>query len=309
MASSISVIICAYSMDRGALLREALDSLLLQQTAASEILVVIDHNSELERLVSKTCRSIRTLANQGPPGLSAARNTGLEAAAGEILAFLDDDAVAQPDWVSGLLRHYRRSEVIGVGGSVIPLWPSKRPIWFPEEFDWVVGCSYRGQPTQVAVVRNLFGANMSFRRNVFDRIGRFTEGLGREGGNGGGCEETEFCIRASRAFPDSRIVYDPAIVVRHHVSAERTRWRYFRARCLAEGRSKRAVVRRIGSEGVSTERRHAMRVLPAGMLRGFSDALFKGDLNGLARSGAIAAGLLLVTASYLGVGADVQFWR
>src|SRR5206468_270211 len=154
------------------------------------------------------------------------------------IAFLDDDAVAAPNWLEAIERAFRQEAVLGVGGAVEPLWLAARPRWFPGEFDWVVGCTYRGLPRQRAPVRNLIGANMSFRRRVFEEAGGFRTELGREASIPAGCEETELCIRVRRRWPDRKLLYDPAVRVTHRVPPERGRLAYFLSRCYAEGRSK-----------------------------------------------------------------------
>ena len=145
---------------------------------------------------------------------------------------------------------------------MLPRWESGRPQGFPEEFDWVVGCSYRGMPTARSAVRNLIGANMSFRRHVFDVVGGFADGIGRVGARAAGCEETDLCIRAGAAFPESVILYDPRARVSHRVPAARATWRYFGARCYREGLSKAQVTQRAGiTTGLSSERAHAARAI------------------------------------------------
>jgi glucosyl-dolichyl phosphate glucuronosyltransferase len=296
----VSVIVCAYSDDRWQQLCDAIDSLKGQDWPNREIIVVIDHNPGLQAGISDRYPDVKTISNDGPRGLSGARNTGVRNAGGAIIAFLDDDASADTNWLSRMIAHYHNPSVIGFGGGVIPIWPDQRPRWLPEEFNWVVGCSYKGQPERVASVRNPIGCNMSFRRSVFDSIGGFREGIGRAGSDASGCEETEFCIRARQAFPQSIILYDPSAQVRHNVSPERTRWAYFRKRCLAEGRSKTLVVGEVGArDGLSSERAYVTRVLPAGVVAGLSAAIFRLDPWGLARAGGIVAGLGYTAIGYM----------
>ena len=298
--AAISVIVCAYTQRRWECLGAALDSIRAQDGPAAETIVVIDHNAALQARVAAAYPELKVIANGGRRGLSAARNAGIQCARGTIAAFLDDDAVAEPDWLARMLAHYADPAVIGVGGRVLPLWPGRRPRWFPEAFNWVVGCSYTGQPDRLATVRNPIGCNMSFRRALFRRLGGFREGIGREGADAAGCEETEFCIRARQVFPDSVLIYDPEMVVHHRLSPERATWRYFCARCRAEGRSKAAVVGHVGAQdGLSSERRYVWRVLPAAVARGVRDAALTLDLWGLARAGAIVAGFTQTAASYL----------
>ena len=297
--AKISVVICAYSERRWDCLRSAIDSVRAQRLTPFEIIAVIDHNPALAKSVSDSYPDIRIVPNEGRRGLSAARNTGIRLAQGTIVAFLDDDAFAPPDWLARMAAHYDDASIIGVGGRVRPIWPGARPRWFPEEFGWAVGCSYRGQPERVAAVRNFIGCNMSFRRSLFDQLGGFKDGIGRTGADGSGCEETEFCIRASQAFPQSVLLYDPLMEVLHRLEPERATWRYFRARCRAEGRSKALVVRECGAgRGLSSERRYAMRVLPSGIVRGLRDAAVNLDYWGLARAGAILGGLTYTAGSY-----------
>ena len=78
-----------------------------------------------------------------------------------------------------LVRPFDDPMIAGVGGKALPGWPQERPRWFPEEFDWVVGCSYRGLPTSPSVVRNLIGTNMSVRRDLMIGVGGFREGFGQ----------------------------------------------------------------------------------------------------------------------------------
>jgi glucosyl-dolichyl phosphate glucuronosyltransferase len=296
---SASVVMCAFADRRFAVLAEAVRATLAQRPAPDELLLVIDHNAALER----RCRvelpgPIRVLASEEAPGLSGARNTGVRHARGEVVVFLDDDAVPEPGWLGALLAPYADARVVGVGGHVAPRWARDRPAWLPEEFWWTVGCSYRGHPTGPAAIRNPIGANMSFRRSAFSVTEGFTEGIGRLGSTPLGCEETEFSIRVRRRVPGSVITYAPGARVAHLVPDERTTWRYFASRCWSEGLSKALVADQVGADdALSSERSYALRTLPAGMLRGARD-LVRGDPWGLVRACAILAGLALTTAGY-----------
>jgi glycosyltransferase involved in cell wall biosynthesis len=299
-APSISVVICAYTTSRSAALLAAAASIDRQTFPACETIVVIDHNQELLEHAEETMPNVCVLANAGGRGLSGARNTGTSVAKGQVIAFLDDDAVAADTWLEELARAYDNPNVVGVGGVVTPRWVGgPAPRWLPREFYWTIGCSYRGLPTKTAPIRNPIGANMSFRRAVFDRIEGFVSGIGRVGRIPLGCEETELSIRARRAYPVGVVLYVPTARVEHLVSAERLSWGYFRSRCWAEGLSKALVSGEVGStDALSSEWTYTLRTLPTGALRGLSDAL-RGDLAGLLRSSAIVAGLLITVAGYL----------
>lgn len=297
---SISVVICAYTDERWDDIVAAIDSCHAQTVAPLETIVVVDHNAELLERLHATARGIVAIENHESQGLSGARNSGIQIARGEVVAFLDDDAIADPDWLERLGAAYADPAVIGVGGSVAPLWPDQRPRAFPAEFDWVVGCTYRGMPETTSPVRNMIGANMSLRRELFAEIGGFRSGIGRIGKRPLGCEETELCIRARQRWPDATILFEPAARVLHRVTPERIGWAYFRSRCYAEGLSKVMVASFTGSrDGLASERAYTLRALPLGVLRGLRDTLTLRDVAGIARSGAIVAGLGITIAGYV----------
>jgi GT2 family glycosyltransferase len=299
-APAISVVICAYTSKRWDALLAAVASVARQTLPALETILVIDHDPGLLERAQATFGDARVTENTGERGLSAARNTGLAVARGEVVAFLDDDAMADDTWLAELARVYDDPNVIGAGGVARPRWVGGRaPRWLPPEFYWTVGCSYRGLPTHTAPIRNPIGASMSFRRAVFDQIDGFVSGIGRVGRTPLGCEETELSIRARRAYPGGVVLYVPSAAVEHFVSADRLSWGYFRSRCWAEGLSKALVAGEVGAgDALSSEWTYTLSTLPAGALRGLSDAV-RGDLAGLLRAGAIASGLAITAAGYL----------
>lgn len=299
MTRDVSVVICAYTGERWDHLVAAVTSVQRQSVPPREIIVVVDNNPGLLDRARRELTDARVVHNRPPPGLSGARNTGVAAARGKLVAFLDDDAVAAPDWLDWLTAPCADPGVLGTGGAVAPLWPSGRPAWFPAEFDWVVGCSYRGLPRTPAPVRNPIGANMCLRREIFDALGGFRTGIGRTGMRPIGCEETEFCIRARQRWPGRRFLYEPRARVLHHVAEARTRWRYFRQRCFGEGISKAMVARHVGRhDGLASERSYVLRTLTSGLAGALNDALLHRDAGASLRAGAIVAGLAITAAGY-----------
>jgi GT2 family glycosyltransferase len=283
-----AVVICAHTEERWDDLVAAVASIRAQRTPAAELVLVIDHNPALQARAEATFTGVTVVDNQGPRGESGARNAGVAVTTSPVVAFLDDDAVADPGWLPALLRWYSEPDVLGVGGAASPRWETDRPRWFPTEFDWVVGCSYRGLPAEATTIRNLMGCNMSIRRDVILRAGGFYTGLGRTGSDGFGCSETEFCIRARRIL-GGRFVFEPRARIDHRVPAARATWRYFVARCRAEGRSKAHLADREGpDDALALERAYVRRTLPKGIARG-----------GPARSLAIVAGAGLTAAGYV----------
>lgn len=314
-ALSAVVVICAYTLDRWQELRESVRSAADQSPAPASILLVVDGNLALlakaEAEIVPEHPTLRVMANSRKQGLSGARNTALQEVTEDIVVFLDDDAAAEPGWLAALMQPYEDASVIAVGGRAKPVWPADRarPVTLPTpgseapgELDWVVGCTYTGQPDSALPVRNLMGCNMSFRRAIFEEVGGFSENLGRVGNTPLGCEETELCIRASRSNPGTQIIFEPRAAVRHHVSLNRLTWRYLRRRCYAEGLSKAAVSAMTGSrQALSTERGYTLQILPRGilreMLRGITSA--SGRSTSFGGSAAIALGLAATACGYL----------
>lgn len=297
LPSDISVVICAYTLDRWSDIQRAAASALVQEPSVREILLIVDHNDGLLRLAEEHWESeplLRVLPSSAVlRGLSGARDTGVADSSGQVVAFLDDDAAAEPGWAAALAAAYGSGHVLGVGGGIDPVWPRRRPTWWPPEYDWVVGCSYKGQPEVTSSVRNVIGANMSFRKEVLDSIGGFDARIGRVGADFAGGEETELCIRARSVFPDGHVVLEPAARVRHRVSADRATWGYFMRRCYGEGLTKGRVGKLAGHDSAtSTERGYVLRTLPVGALRGL---LSRDPRRGIA----VVVGLLCAAVAYL----------
>jgi GT2 family glycosyltransferase len=310
---SVSVVICAHADDRWDDTLAAAASVRGQSHPAKELIIVVDYNRPLYERLRAALPDAAVLENRDRQGLSGGRNTGIAASTGEVIAFLDDDAVADVNWLKCLVDAYTDPSVAGVGGLTRPAWDTERPAWFPQEFDWVIGCTYIGMPTHRAPVRNVLGGNASFRRDVFEQVGGFISGIGRDWGKRPlGCEETEFCIRLRQRMPEAVLLFDEQALIWHRVRADRRRFGYYGSRCYAEGLSKAMVTREVGADdGLSSERRHASRTLPRGVAHGLADAV-RGDLSGFTRAGAIVAGLAAVTAGYVAgtvSGGSVPRWR
>ena len=295
-----SVVICTHSHQRRPQLYAAIESVRCQSLAADEIFVVVDRNDALRRALAPHS-NITVLSNEGAPGISGARNTGTAAASGAIVAFLDDDARASEDWLHWLLDAYEDDRVLGVGGRIIPSWPQSRPRWFPPELDWVVGCTYQGLPENRAVVRNVIGANMSFRRNALIELSGFASEFGRSGDGLGGAqtaEETDLCLRAGQRFPDGRIVYEPRAEVMHNVSADRITWPYLARRARLEGATKSLIIRRSGRRSLDVERSYLRSTLPTACGRELRSFL-AGDLGAAQRIAAIGVALVGAGAGFV----------
>lgn len=300
-----SVIVAAYTEKRWDDLCGAVASVACQTTPPLDTIVVVDGNPALHARAQRAFPDATVVANAGPAGISGARNTGASVARGDVLVFLDDDAVAAPTWLEELLAGYEEPSVLGVGGRIVPKWAGARPSWFPSEFDWVVGCTYAGMREDAGPVRNPIGANMSMRRWVYDDAGGFDARLGRVERAGtavnGTADETEFCIRQAVRHPGSTWLYRPSAVVEHAVTPQRATWRYFVRRCLVEGAAKARLVDLAGAgAGLASERRYVRIVLPRATLRELARGL-RGHGAAVLRAGAIVAGVSLTASAYLRV--------
>ncbi len=294
---TVSVVIPAFMMERWDDLQAAVASVRAQTVQVLETVVVIDHNADLLGRAEHRLPGVIVVPNIGSQGASGARNTGVAACHGEIVAFLDDDVVASPTWLETLLRHFADPDVVGVGGRLDPLWAGSRPRWFPYEFDWAVGASYRGMPEKATPVRNVWSGNMAIRRSVFDAINGFRDDFGKVGQRSRP-EDTDLCLR-SAAQAKGTWVYEPTGIAGHRVPPGRTTLGYFLRRCLHEGSGKAALAALNGAgESTSAEKLYTRRVLPEGIARGIRETAH-GDGAGALRSMAIAAGFSLAVAGFL----------
>ncbi len=294
-----SVIICTYTENRWEDLVAAIHSVKQQTLSAFEIIVVVDHNPALLERVKQCLPEVVAAENKGLQGVSEARNSGAAIARGELIAFLDDDALALPDWLEWLTVHCNTAQVLGAGGSIEPLWLDHRPRWFPEEFYWVVGGTYRGLPQTATRVRNVWTGNMVIRRNVFESIAGFRPGFGKVGSYS--CpEDTDLCIRALQRWPQGDWLYEPKARVQHKVPGSRSSWRYYVWRCYNEGVGKARLSDLVGAaDGLATERKHALSTLPRGIARELARAILHRDLGNAGRAGAILIGLATTCVGYL----------
>ena len=290
--SQFAVVICAHDSRRWAHLQAAVGSVQRQTLRPHEIVVVVDGNDELFRYAAAELDGVHVVKNHDQPGLGGARNSGISASTSPLIAFLDDDALATDRWLELLSAAYADSDVAGVGGAIEPRWERGRPAWFPPEFDWVVGCTYRGMPERTTEVRNLIGCNMSYRRDVLEALKGFRLGYG--------CDETELCIRLRQRWPNKKLVYVPDAVASHHVPASRATFGRFLARCFFEGGSKAVVAHLVGRDrGLASERAYALRTLPLAVSGGANAFIRDGDRSGLPRAGAVVLGFLATAAGYL----------
>ncbi|MGB9927135.1 MAG: glycosyltransferase [Methanosarcina sp.] len=235
----VSVVVCTYSHERYFDTIETIESLVKQSYQNIEIILIVDRNVNLFKDFN-TSDYLISLNNfkigiSNLAGLSNARNKGVELSAGDIISFIDDDAIADINWVSNLVACYKDSKIIGVGGPMKPLWITGIARWIPEEFYWTMGCSYKSQRTEPHYVRSNFGSNMSFRRIAFEKVGKFDDKFGLIDSNMKTGEETQFSIRVLNHFEEFKIIFTPEAIVYHKIYAFRKSLLFLIKRCYSYG--------------------------------------------------------------------------
>jgi glucosyl-dolichyl phosphate glucuronosyltransferase len=231
---AVSVVISTYN--RCDLLPGALESVLAQETdAVSYEVIVVDNNSTdrtrqvVESVIARGHRNVRYLF-EGRQGLSYARNGGIAAARAPIIAFTDDDVRVANDWIFTIKRAFdEHPEVDYVGGRVLPRWEREPPAWLTPDHWSPVGLSDSGDAPlymNAQMPLCLVGANLAFRRDVFERIGLFRPDVQRVKDEIGSTEDHELQLRVWQAQRQG--LYVPDLVVTAEVEARRTTKRYHR---------------------------------------------------------------------------------
>jgi GT2 family glycosyltransferase len=188
--------------------------------------------AKIARETSVAVRCVR----EPHPGLGFARNAGITAAQGEIVAFVDDDAVVDPAWAAEVLRTYDETGAAVVGGKIDPIWTVNRPAWLGDDLLGYLAILDYGPERKLCHFPNYpFGVNISFRRSVLLEIGGFATSLGGGGAPTYVMDEIEVCRRIERAgLP---IVYTPAARVGHVLPASRLTRSFFLRRAALLGRA------------------------------------------------------------------------
>ncbi|GID31283.1 glycosyltransferase [Paractinoplanes brasiliensis] len=262
-----------------------------QEPEPAEVVVVVDHNPDLFRRIQRDLPGVTVLENAYAKGVSGNRNTGAFHAKTALVAFMDDDITAGPDWLERLVQPFSDPRVVGTGGGIIPAWEGPEPRWMPAEFLWAVGGSYAGMPTETSPIRNVWSASMVVRRETFDAVGGFRVGFGKLGDRNRP-EDTELCLRMS-AHAGGHWMYVPGATIRHEVPANRSTFPWFVKRCYAEGRGKvqMAGLDDGGDRDTLGAERSYLWSLPKAALRNLGAGLTGKGADNFLRAGGIVAGV------------------
>ncbi|HEU4770454.1 MAG TPA: glycosyltransferase [Pyrinomonadaceae bacterium] len=229
----VSVIIPTYN--RSALLRDALNSVLDQDTQSTYEIIVVDNNSK-----DDTAAVVQSLMQEHPgrisyiletqQGNAHARNRGVKSARGAIVAFLDDDVIVERNWLTSLKQALdSRADLSFVGGKVLPQWDGPAPSWLtPDHWSPLALLDYG--PDELTIggnsPRGLLTANIAFRKSVLDETGEFSPHLQRVKNAIGSMEDTEFLLRVCRSGKHG--MYLPNMIARAPVESERLSKNYHR---------------------------------------------------------------------------------
>ena len=234
-APYLSIVMPTYN--RGPLLAGAVRSVLAQNPAITPAfeLIVVDNNStdDTREIIERFAREDGRVRYVFEPqqGSSYSRNAGIREARAPLVAFIDDDVKAEPEWAAATVRAFEQyPEADVVGGRVLPLWPVDPPAWLTREH-WspLALVDYGDVPVAIDAERPLclVSANLSFRRQVFDVVGGFAPDLGLvKAGTLGSVEDHEFLLRVLRA--GRTVFYDPRVIVHADIQPNRLERAYHR---------------------------------------------------------------------------------
>ncbi len=200
-APKISVVVCAYNAEPT--MRECLESLTKLAYPSYEAIIVDDGSRDRTGAIADEYPQFKVI-HQPNRGLSVARNVGMTAATGEIIAYLDSDAMADPDWLTYLAWKFKTSQHVGVGGPNLP----------PPEGDWTANCvaSAPGSPTHILlddeIAEHIPGCNMAFRKQALVEVGGFDPTYTAAG------DDVDICWRLQDL--GYTIGFSPAAIVWHH---------------------------------------------------------------------------------------------
>jgi glycosyltransferase involved in cell wall biosynthesis len=235
MEPLLSVVVCTHQREHH--LVACLTALAALDDPVETIVVDSASDPPVSNIVDAFRTRLPSLAyiHEQSPGLSRARNTGLQAATRDIVAFVDDDAAPKPDWARRLVAGFTAENVACVGGACEPAFEDTRPSWMSDRLLALAGVSSFGnEPRAVTHPRDYpFGANIAFRRDSLHAVGGFDTSLGRTGSSLLSGEESAVVSQLLAQGHEVRI--EPSAVVRHTVTAERLRSGYYSRRFYWQG--------------------------------------------------------------------------
>ena len=243
--SDPAITLCVCTYERYELLPKAIESLLRQTLASDRYdILIVDNSPDAGRAeaFAKACAPARNLtyAHERKAGLSHARNVAAGLARAPILAFMDDDAFAEPQWAQAILAAFDAfgPEAAVVGGKVAPIWAAPRPAWLHDAMLGSLSIVDWGGTARIAGPKEWFaGTNIAFKVEAVRGQGGFAEALGRVGGGAAlmSNEEAELLTRIRAA--GGVAVYAPEACIHHLVDPKRLTRAWFRKRAAWQAMS------------------------------------------------------------------------
>lgn len=246
MSVIISAVVCTHNRSDhlGAAIQSLADQHMPQEQC--EIIVVDNRSTDSTKEVVDQFHAQKNVRYIYEPrlGLSHARNTGWRNAKGQYVAYLDDDAIADPEWLATIVKTFEsvRPSPGCIGGKVVPVWEAPRPPWVSDE---LVTCltviDWSDTPHAISNLSEkwLVGANIAFRVDILQQMGGFVSGLDRAGKNllsGGDVFLEKQILKAGHT-----IYYQPKMVISHFTPKTRLNQRWFVRRYYWQGLSDAAM--------------------------------------------------------------------
>lgn len=243
MALSVAVLICSRDLKRAKDLMEAIQSVRNQSYCGQiNIVVFIDGNANLYRLFAKRYEKVPEVkvistGKEEPLGLARARTLAISSCYQDVICFLDDDAIADTDWIEEIVKSFGQHACVMIAGKIVPLWRSDPPKWLTPAFFWLVGGTGSIFKEQESYVRSGFGSNLSCMREALVKVGPVASSLGLRGSTLMQAEDADLGLRVREVYGKS-VIYNPRAVVFHKVGHERLRITYLLKRAYFQGKSK-----------------------------------------------------------------------
>jgi glycosyltransferase involved in cell wall biosynthesis len=225
----LSVVICTYG--RYDIIDETIDSVLsdaIRLNSPFEVIIVDNNLPGTRKKIKVIKNKFVRVVEEDKTGLSNARNRGVMESSGDIILFNDDDIFAGENYLSNYYEFFKKYPKINVaGGKTVPHYEGRKPEWIDDELEKYLSIvDYGDKIRPLKSGEYLVGANIAFRRKVFDSYGLFNVSLGRQGASGLlSNEETEFVSKIP-GYP----YYLPDAVVEHRVFPERLTKQWFKKR-------------------------------------------------------------------------------
>jgi glycosyltransferase involved in cell wall biosynthesis len=235
----LSVIVCTYN--RAELLEKCLASLCAQEPASNLYeVIVVDNNSKDDTfsIVSRYTEEYENVryVTENNQGLSYARNKGCDKARGRYLAYIDDDAVVPPQYLSNVLVVINQYEPDIMGGPVYPYYTEEKPCWFRDSYE----IRKYEEKSGFSRTCRVSGGNLIIKRDILRQMGMFDVELGMKGNRMAFGEEAKvldtYRIRTPKA--DQKVYYALECYVRHCISRDKMRIGYVLRRRYLTGRMK-----------------------------------------------------------------------